>query len=469
MGIGGGSIFTVMDSAGKVKVINSRETVPKNFKTDLMKECPQTFQMMTGSQWIGVPGEIRGYEQAHKLYGKLPWASLFEPTIKLAREGFPIPEVQGRFIPLLGGNNTLALRRLFSDKDGHLLKTGDTVKFEKLADTLEVIANHGSDAFYKGKIAEDLIRDINDAGGALTLEDLQSFKVTVSDAWTIPLGDYQMHIPPPPAGGAILSLILNIMKGYNLNSASLMGEQKSLTYQRYIEACKFANGLKKYVRDPHFNSEEKAKKLIKQSFADHIRGLISSDRSHDFQYYNVTPHLETMGTTHVSVLAEDGSAVSVTSTINHMFGSRVFSPSTGVILNNELMDFCNKADNIVAGEQPPSSMAPSILKSKDQTLVIGGSGGSMITTGLALTLMNHLWFGKSLREAIAAPVVYVDSKNIIKFEPNFDESVVEALKTLGHTWEVPKTFYNVVNAVEKEGGYIRAVSDTRKMGKAAGY
>ncbi|XP_010893411.2 gamma-glutamyltransferase 5a isoform X2 [Esox lucius] len=469
MGIGGGSIFTVMDSSGKVKIINSRESVPQEFNPDLLSRCTQINQDVTGSQWIGVPGEIRGYEQAHRLFGKLPWASLFNPTIKLAREGIPVPEILSRFFQVLNKSETLPIRKLFLGKDGKLLKVGDVMKFEKLADTLEIIANHGADAFYTGKVAEDLINDIKEAGGKLNMKDLESFKVKVTDAWTIPLGEYQMHFPPPPSGGPILAFILNIMKEYSLNSASLMGEQKTLTYQRYIEACKFSNGLRKYIRDPHFNSEAGALKVIEQQFADHFRAMISSDKTHDAQYYNITPYLDTMGTTHVSVLAEDGSAVTVTSTINHMFGSRVFSPKTGVILNNELSDFCGKAEHIVTGEQPPSSMSPIVLRSKYKTLVMGASGGSMITTGIALTLVNHLWFGKSLEDAISAPVVYVDPKNILKFEPNFDQTVVKDLKALGHRVEVPLYFYNVVNAVEKDNSCIRAVSDARKMGKAAGY
>ncbi|XP_046904404.1 gamma-glutamyltransferase 5a [Hypomesus transpacificus] len=464
MGIGGGSIFTVMDSNGVVKIINARERVPKKLTTDLLSKCPQT-----GSLWIGVPGEIRGYEQAHRLYGKLPWASLFQPTIQLAREGFPLPPILGRFVHLADKNETPALRQLFSDKDGNMLKVNDTLKFEKLADTLEVIANQGADAFYTGKIAENLVRDIRESGGSLTMEDLQSFKVTVTDAWTVPLGEYKMHLPPPPAGGAILSLLLNIMKGYNLDAAAVMGEQKILTYHRYIEACKFANGLRKYIRDPQFNPEGKAFNFTKQNFADHIRSKISSDRSYDDPYYDVTPYVESMGTTHVSVLAEDGSAVSVTSTINHIFGSNVVSPSTGVILNNELSDFCGKAEHVVAGEQPPSSMSPVVLHSKSKTLVIGGSGGSMITTGMASTLMYHLWFGKSLHEAISTPIVFVDSKNAVKFEPDFDKSVSEALKALGHTVKSQNYFFNVVNAVKKEDGCIHAVSDSRKLGKPAGY
>uniref|UniRef100_A0A665T1T9 Gamma-glutamyltransferase 5a n=1 Tax=Echeneis naucrates TaxID=173247 RepID=A0A665T1T9_ECHNA len=460
MGLGGGSIFTVMDT----KIINSRETVPRKVKPDLLNTCPTTFH-----QWIAVPGELRGYEQAHRIYGKLPWATLFQPTIKLAREGFPIPQIQGRYLPYTDTNETKPLRKLFSDENGNLLNVGDIVKFEKLADTLEVIAKEGADAFYKGRIAEDLIRDIEEAGGTLSVQDLESYNVTVTDAWAVPLGEYQMYIPPPPAGGVLLSLVLNIMKGYGLNSASLTGEQKTLTYHRYVEALKFANGMKKQT-NPQFSSEEMARRFTGDSFADHIRSLIRSDTVHDPQHYNITPHLDTMGTTHVSVLAEDGSAVSVTSTINQIYGSKVLSPSTGVILNNQMLDFCGRVSNIFPGDQPPSSMAPAVLKSPSKTLVIGSTGGNMITTGIASTLMHHLWFGKSLKEAIAEPIVFVDSQNALNFEPNFDTDVIEALKALGHTQRNPNRFFNVVNAVKREeDGCIYAVSDARKLGQAAGY
>ncbi|XP_068560149.1 gamma-glutamyltransferase 5a isoform X1 [Cebidichthys violaceus] len=482
MGLGGGSIFTVMDSSGKVKIINSRETVPRKIKSDMLESCPKTFQLISGSQWIGVPGEIRGYEQAHKLYGKLPWATLFQPTIQLAREGFPIPLIQGRYITYIDANETKPLRDLYTDKNGNLMKTGDIVRFEKLADTLEIIANQGAEAFYTGRIAEDLIRDIQEAGGTLTAQDLASYKVTVTDAWVVPFGEYQMYIPPPPAGGIILSFILNLMKGYNLDSTSLIGEQKILFYHRLIEAFKFSNGLKKYIRDPGFSSEKMANKLTEDSFANHIRSLISSNKTHDPHYYNITPHLDSMGTTHVSVLAEDGSAVSVTSTINHILqasqsistvlGKKDLAPRSclrGLASSSTTSCLTSVGEKRASFLQPPSSMAPTVLKSKSKTLVIGSTGGSMITTGMASVLMHHLWFGKSLKEAIAAQVVYVNPQNLVGFEQNFDENVIKALEALGHKRRTISRFYNVVNAVERKDGCICAVSDARKLGEAAGY
>uniref|UniRef100_A0A668UX22 Gamma-glutamyltransferase 5a n=1 Tax=Oreochromis aureus TaxID=47969 RepID=A0A668UX22_OREAU len=452
-GIGGGVIFTVMDSSGKVKIINSRETVPRNVNSDLLKSCPKTTE--STMDWIGVPGEIRGYEAAHRLYGKLNWTDLFQPTIKLAREGFPIPYVQGQHIPRI--NNT-SIRELYLDKNGMLLKTGDIVKFEKLADTLETIANEGPDVFYKGTIAKDLIRDIQKAEGNLTLEDLASYEAEVTDAWNITLGEYRMYFPPPPSGGAILSFILNIMKGYKINSEPKTTDEKILFYHRYIEALKIANDLKTNISDPNFSSDQ-----VKDSFADRKRRLISSDKTRD---PGINLYLDSHGTTHVSVVAADGSAVSVTSSINDEFGSKILSPSTGIILNNQLSDFCGRANSFSPGERPPSNMAPSVLKSQSKTLVIGGSGSEMIPPAVASVLMNHLWFGKSLKEAIDTPVVVVDSQNEVKPEPKLEKDVVDGLEAKGH--KIAK-FYNTVNAVEKEDSCISAWSDERKKGKAAGY
>ncbi|CAL8405859.1 unnamed protein product [Arctogadus glacialis] len=473
MGLGGGAIFTIRDKSGKVKVYSSRETVPKSFKANLLDDCPTKLTLISGSQWIGVPGELRGYQHVHQLYGRLPWARLFEPTIKLARNGIPVPAFLAKLlsIPLIGNlirNSSLC--QLFCKQDKTVLGVGDTLRFPKLADTLETIATQGADALYNGQIGLDLVQDVKEAGGTLSMEDLRSFKVQVADPWPISLGETRMLIPPPPAGGAVLAFILNVMKGYNLTSNSMKGDQRIQTYHHFVEAAKFANGQKHVIRDPAIKSAKNASYLLDGAFADTIRDLISADRTHNDEYYNAQPLVDRFGTTHVSVLAEDGSVVSVTSTINHLFGSAILSPRTGIILNNELADFCGRVDSVRAGEQPPSSMAPAILESSSGgTLAIGGSGGSMITTAVALSLMNHLWLGMTLQEAIAAPVVFVDSKNRLNFEKGFDKTVIAGLKALGHRVEDFKYFFNVVNAVAEHRGCITAVSDQRKMGRPSGY
>ncbi|KAL7377151.1 hypothetical protein ABVT39_022721 [Epinephelus coioides] len=474
MGIGGGSFFTIRNKKGNVKVYNFRETVPQSYKTNLLNDCPKSFGVITGSQWIGVPGELRGYEAVHKQYGKLSWARLFEPTIKLARDGFPVPPYLGRLLEDRYVKNHVessSLCEVFCHKNKTILRTGDTLKFPKLAETMETIAKQGADAFYTGKIGHDLIQDIQAADGTLTMEDLKSFQVRLENALTVRVGSAQMHIPQPPSGGPLLAFILGLMKGFPLSPNSLDGDQKIQLYHRYIEAVKFANGQRRSVRDPVFNNTESADHLIDPVFTDHIRGMIFLNRTHDNSYYsNTKPPPDHVGTTHVSVLDEDGLAVSATSTINHLFGGGIYSPKTGIILNNELSDFCGRADTVRPGERPPSSMSPVILESKSGgLLVIGGSGGSMITSAVALSIINRLWLGMNLTEAIAAPIVFVDSNNDVKFEDHFDKSVKDGLKALGHKPVEWKYFLNVVNAVEKENGCIVAVSDRRKNGVSAGY
>ncbi|XP_078127731.1 glutathione hydrolase 5 proenzyme [Sander vitreus] len=474
MGIGGGSIFTIRNKKGNVKVYNFRETVPQSFKTNLLNDCPTTFGLITGSQWIGVPGELRGYEAVHKQYGKLPWAKLFEPTIKMASEGISLPAFLGKVlnIPIVKNHvEKSSICEVFCNKNKSVLRTGDILKFPKLAETMKTIAEQGADAFYTGKIGHDLIQDIEAAGGTLKTEDLKSFKVRVEDAWTVPVGNTQMHIPPPPAGGALLAFILRLMKGFPLTPNSLDGGQRIQMYHHYIEAAKFANGQRRSISDPVFNKKKSADHLIDPSFINRIRDMIFSNRTHDNSYYyNAKPSRDHVGTTHVSVLDEDGLAVAATSTINHLFGGGIYSKQTGIILNNELSDFCGRADVVRAGEQPPSSMTPVILDSKSGgLLVIGGSGGSIITSAVALSIMNRLWLGMNLKDAIAEPIVFVNSNNNVNFETGFNKSVIDGLRALGHKSGNWTYFMNVVNAVEKENGCIVAVSDSRKMGVSAGY
>uniref|UniRef100_A0A7N6BZ32 Gamma-glutamyltransferase 5a n=1 Tax=Anabas testudineus TaxID=64144 RepID=A0A7N6BZ32_ANATE len=479
MGIGGGSIFTIRNKTGNVKVYNFRETVPKSVKPNLLNDCPTTFRLSTGSQWIGVPGELRGYEAVHKQYGKLPWSKLFEPTIKLARDGIPMPHFLGK---LLSSNivkshvESSSLCKVFCNKRNIVLGKGDILKFPKLAETLETVAKDGADAFYTGKIGQDLVQDIKAAGGVLTMEDLKSFRVQVQDAWTVPIGNAQMHIPPPPSGGPLLAFIVKLMKGFSLTPNSLEGDHKIQMYHHFVEAAKFANAQKKNIRDPvniitasALIIVISAVHLIDPSFINRTREVISH-RAQDISYYSRNLFTDHFGTTHVSVLDEDGLAVSATSTINELFGGAIFSPQTGIILNNELTDFCGRVDSVIAGEQPPSSMTPLVVESNSGgILVIGGSGGSMITSGVALSLINRLWLGMSLSDAIAAPIIFVDSKNNVNFEPGFDKAVIDGLKALGHKVGDWKYFFNVVNAVEKENGCIVAASDRRKMGISAGY
>ncbi|XP_059839279.1 glutathione hydrolase 5 proenzyme-like [Hypanus sabinus] len=475
LGIGGGSIYTIYDAAkGRVVVINAREAAPKNMHPALFDQCNGGLQK--GAQWIGVPGEIEGYWQAHQLLGRLPWHSLFEPSIQLAKKGFAFPEYLRSFIrhPKLQISKS-SVGNLFYKSDGRLR---DNVQYSELAKTLETIASKGPKVFYEGEITRNLLKDIEEASSAanngkssLTEEDFKEYKADLLQPLTVSLANYTMYTPPFPSRGGILSFILKILEGYNFTRKSLEGEGRMLTYHRIIEALKFGVGQMDTM-DPH-----KMQLLLTKGVIARTRHLIHNQTNDPAYYKNRLLVSESYGTSHLSVVDKEGNAVSVTSSINHIFGSMVYSKSTGIILNNQLADFCDsyRGNGAVPDQRhPPSSMTPTILLSKDKSsmLLVGAAGGKKIISATAQVIMNKLWFGLSLEDAINKPRIHVKTNNSLLFETNSDPDVVEAMAQRGHQMiqtesELDK-LPSVVQGIFHDHSCMEAVSDPRKLGKAAG-
>ncbi|XP_066465912.1 glutathione hydrolase 5 proenzyme [Tiliqua scincoides] len=479
MGLGGGVIFTIYNaSTGEVEVINARETAPKTMAPDLLNDCRDSF--LPGAKWIAVPGELRGYEAAHRRHGRLPWKALFEPTIKFLEPGVEMSVVLNRFLshPQLEHElRNSSLSKLFLSAHGAILQPGETLHWPALVKTLRAVGEHGAKEFYSGETARKLVADVRKQGGSLTLDDLGSYQVRVVKALNISLGNYAMYSAPEPAAGPIIFFILNVLKGFNFTKESMSTPGGSATAYHYIaEALKFANGQRPKVEDPKFSGAEEGRirELISDAFADHARQQIDGRGNHTASHYNLSQRsMGTFGTSHVSVLAEDGSAVSVTSTINHPFGSMVYSDQTGIILNNELVDFCMKQSSktVSPGEMPPSSMAPSILISRDgqSKLVIGGSGGQSIVPALTLAIANKLWFGYDLDRAIRAPILSATTAGLLEFERGFRQDVVAELRRRGHRIREAALSLNVVQGISQDGPCIFPYSDVRKNGMASGY
>ncbi|XP_072099776.1 glutathione hydrolase 5 proenzyme-like [Mobula birostris] len=472
LGIGGGSIYTIYDATKeRVVVINAREAAPKNMHPDLLTRC--TGFIKKGAQWIGVPGEVQGFRLAHRHFGKLPWSSLFEPSIQLAKKGFPFPKFLKRYInnPLLQVNKS-SVRHLFYKSDGNL---HDNVQYPLLAETLETIASKGPEAFYNGEIAQNLLKDIEEASAAneseksnLTKEDFQEYKAQMVQPLTISLANYTMYTPPLPSRGAILSFILKILEGYHFTAKSLQGEDRMLTYHRIIEALKFGNGQLSNI------TPSKIQLLMAEKSAAAARHHIKNQTNDPSFYNNDVWAQESYGTSHLSVVDKEGNAVSVTSSINQIFGSMVYSKRTGIILNNQLADFCDCSRESIATadqQQPPSSMTPSILLSKDKSsmLVVGAAGGKKIISATAEVIMNKLWFGLSLEDAINAPRIHVQADYSVQFENSSDLDVVKAMRQRKHMMKDQDILPSVVQGIFRDHGCMEAVSDQRKLGKAAGY
>ncbi|KAL1281463.1 hypothetical protein QQF64_000266 [Cirrhinus molitorella] len=253
VGIGGGGVFTIYNaSTGKVETINARETAPMTASQNMFGEDPESAK---AGLFIGTPGLLRGYEMAHKRHGRLQWKELFEPSIKLALDGFQIGKAMALAISETSDMilNNAALCKVFcGPHNNSVLKEKDTIRFPKLAETYKKIAEEGAEAFYDGSLTQDILDDIKAAGGIITREDLKGYKAVLNEyALNFTVGKYIFHAPDAPFGGPVLALIFNILKGYNISSSSVSTTgNKTLTYHHVIEAFRFADAQKSKLGDP---------------------------------------------------------------------------------------------------------------------------------------------------------------------------------------------------------------------------
>ncbi|XP_019631209.1 PREDICTED: gamma-glutamyltranspeptidase 1-like [Branchiostoma belcheri] len=434
-GIGGGLFMTIYDRVTRTaETINARDMAPAAATENMYQ---RNFTLSTlGGLAVAVPGEIRAFWTAHQKHGKLPWRDLFQPAIQLAEEGVCI----GGALAAAIDEKTVDIKRPWS-------------------------------------------------GGIITEQDLRDYRVEVTSPLNISLaGGLTVLSPPPPASGPVLSLILNILDGYRFSPSSVDSvDNQVLTYHRIIEAFKFAYAKRSELGDPNFvDIAELIRNMTSDDYAESLRLRITDSTTHDYRYYGPSFVLpEDGGTSHVSVLAPNGDAVSVTSTVNLFFGSKLRSASTGVILNNLMDDFSSPnltnsfgvppspANFIRPGKRPMSSMNPTVVVdgNGDVRLVTGASGGTKITTATAYVLMQHLWFGLDLGPAVEKPRLHhqllpdrVDTERSRPFQP---EAVLEGLRQKNHVTNVAGSA--IVNGVARNGDVISAACDSLKGGFPVGF
>ncbi|XP_043711893.1 glutathione hydrolase 3-like isoform X2 [Telopea speciosissima] len=510
-GIGGGAFMVVRSSStSQAEAFDMRETAPLAASKDMYENNPQSKYI--GALSMGVPGEIAGLREAWSKYGRLAWKSLFQPAIRLARDGFVVAPYLGSAIKksekLIMADP--GLRKVFAP-NGKLLRPGDTCYNVELGHTLEAIAENGPQAFYNGTLGENFVRDVRQVGGILTMEDLRHYKVEITDAMAVNAMGYTiLGMPPPSSGTPGLALVLHILDGYGSADAV----KGPLRLHRLIEAMKHMLALRMNLGDPDFvNVTDYITDMLSPSLAKSLQQKIFDNTTFPPDYYmNRFSQLRDHGTSHFCIVDSDRNAVSMTTTVNYYFGAGVLSPSTGIVLNNEMDDFSTPteisvdklppapANFVEPRKRPLSSMTPIIILKDNQLAgVIGGSGGIFIIPAVTQVFLNHFVLGMEPLAAVQYPRVYhelVPNKVLYENWTVIDGDHIELsddrkvfLKERGHELKaqakgaicqlVVQTLASpLIDTTRKIGGQpnsgqvfhgmLTAVSDPRKDGKPAG-
>jgi gamma-glutamyltranspeptidase/glutathione hydrolase/leukotriene-C4 hydrolase len=385
----------------------------------------------------------------------------------------------------------------FHDKDGQPWKEGDVYTRPKYADTLEALAEAGDKGeknlgFYTGRVGKDLVADLHQLGGLITLRDLEDYEAR----WVKPVQvsleslNSTFYSVPPPGSGAILAYILNMLDLYQIKPK----DDNPLLFHRIVETFKWAYALRTELGDGA--REEAIKETIEHLVAnltseqwarDRFEQIKDDSTVKDAKHYGAVYYTpEDHGTAHVSIIAASGDAVSVTNTINLYFGSLIMSPRTGILLNDEMDDF--SAPNITnyfgvppsphnfirPGKRPLSSMCPSLLidKTTNQVrLAIGAAGGTKITTAVAQAIIRNQWLGEDIKSAIDARRLHHQlAPMVVSYEPGVPKEVLDSLEARGHAVSLVDKFGSVVVGIERNNdGELQANVDFRKAGAVAGY
>jgi gamma-glutamyltranspeptidase / glutathione hydrolase len=421
--IGGGGFATLHLADGRDIFINFREKAPlgatEKMYLDVKGEVVPDLSLK-GYLAVGVPGSVLGLDTMLQKYGTMTREKIMAPAIKLADEGFVL--TQGDVDILAASAKSFAdqpnVAAVFLN-GGQAWKAGDLFVQKNLAKTLSLISKNGTDAFYKGAIADAVVAASSANGGVLSKKDFESYTV----AETAPVhcnyrGFELISAPPPSSGGTAVCEILNIIEGYPMAE---LGFHSAASIHYMAEAMRHTFVDRNFqLGDPDF-VKNPLERLLSESYAGEIRAKIDAAKatsSKDVQP-GVAPHEGTQ-TTHFSIVDPKGNAVSVTYTLNALFGAKVIAGDTGFFLNDEMDDFTvkpgvanlfglvqGKTNVIAPGKRPLSSMSPTIVtKDGKPFMVLGSPGGSRIITIVVEVIQNVVDHGMNIQEAVDAPRVH---------------------------------------------------------------
>lgn len=493
-GIGGGAFILHWDNAkAELKAYDGRETAPASARPDrfLVDGKPMPFdEAVLSGLSIGVPGLVRLLEDVHKQHGKLPWAKLFEPAIRIAEQGFEISPRLHFLLRLEGADSFVpAARRYFFTDGGSALPIGHRLKNPAFAATLRAIASGGAAAFYEGPIAQAIIDAVASAPiapGGMTLDDLKGYKVKERAPLCVTYRGHEVcGMGAPSSGGTTVAQTLKLIETFDLGS-SPDAALNAHAVHRIAEAQKLAYADRnRFLGDPDFVAIPEG--LLDETYLAQRRALIDPQRAVDKpqagappapkrQSFGVDATIERAGTSHISIIDGDGNAVAMTTTIEGAFGSHNWA--AGFLLNNELTDFSfvpvdaaghPVANAVGAGKRPRSSMAPTIVFDAQRHVeaVLGSPGGSRIILYVLKTLIALLDWRMDAQQA--ADLTNFGSQGS-GLEIELDWPAVPlalTLRPLGHRI-APSLMNSGIHIVMRRGGGLEGAADARREGAALG-
>lgn len=486
--ISGGGFLVYRKSDGSIGGLDFREKAPLASTTDMfLDENGNVIEdLSTNSPLsIGVPGSVAGIFEVYEKFGSLPFATLVQPAIDLANKGIVVTEKQAENL------KKHQEKIIASNKDSTLFhftwKVGDTLKYPALAKTLTRIRDRGRDEFYKGETAKKLVKFVQDIGGIITLEDLEQYEAK----WRTPVSfAYDsltiISMAPPSSGGICLAQILNSIEPFDLKQ---FGHNSTEYIQVIAEAERRAYADRSYyLGDPDFVSIP-VDSLLQKAYA--------SRRMSNFSFEKATPSseigpgnlqiMESDETTHFSIVDAFGNAVSVTTTLNGAYGSKIYCSELGFFLNNEMDDFSSKpgvpnmfglvgaaANKIEPGKRMLSSMTPTIVEKNGKLwMILGTPGGSTIITSVLQTILNVHEFGMGMQEAVNQPRFHHQwLPDEIRIEAEkFDLKTQRQLEKLGYRLNPERSpIIGKVDAIlVLADGRFEGGADPRGDDKAVGY
>lgn len=493
-GLGGGAFLVYFDAeTQKLTTYDGRETAPQAATADMFLnangEPVYFFDAVIGGLSVGTPGTVKLLHETHKKYGKLAWADVLQPAIKLAEEGFKVSPRLNALITRTAESlyKYKTTRDYFLSEEGVPLFVGTTITNKEYANTLRAISKEGADAFYKGDLAKRIVDTVQNAEGnpgRLSLEDLNNYKIVEREPVCLNYRSYDVCGMGPPSSGALtVGHILGLVEAYDLKS---YGAGSPESWRIIGDATRLAFADRSlYMADSDFVKVPKG--LLNQTYLwERTQTLIDDNALTDDEVFPGKPpfdhamlyapdnSLELPSTSHFSIVDESGNIISMTTTIENGFGSRLMVG--GFLLNNELTDFSfvpevdgtPVANAIEPGKRPRSSMAPTIvLKDGKPVLAIGSPGGSRIIPYVAKTLIAWVDWEMDIQQAIELPHLLNRFGTYDLEKGTAAEKFAPALEALGFKTEI-KDLNSGLHGIEITPQGLEGGADTRREGIALG-